>query len=117
MSYELLLAITISMVIIAVLSMGVAVFSHILEKKVEAHWESFCYEDGRKDYWDNITYMQRKQTQKGIDSYGQRIEDNHSKSFTERVTEIEYELIDALMYLEWSKDKYKETENDRKTSG
>lgn len=52
------------------------------------------------NYWDNICEIQRKQTQKGIETYGQPLEQNTSLDNEERITMLEEELIDALMYLE-----------------
>lgn len=51
-------------------------------------------------YWDNICSMQARQTAKGLATYGQVLEDNTALSDTERITMLEEELIDALMYLE-----------------
>lgn len=53
-------------------------------------------------YWDRITELANKQRQKGIETYGQGIEDN-KLPVEERIRYIEEELIDALMYLEWLK--------------
>ena len=54
-------------------------------------------------YWDRITELSNKQRQKGIETYGQGIEDN-KLHVEERIRYIEEELIDALMYLEWLKE-------------
>lgn len=51
-------------------------------------------------YWDNICEIQRNQTEKGIATYGQPIEDNAELSIEERITMLEEELIDGLMYME-----------------
>ena len=51
-------------------------------------------------YWDNICTMQEKQTAKGLATYGQTLEENTELSMTERLTYLEEELIDALMYIE-----------------
>ena len=51
-------------------------------------------------YWDNICKMQEKQTVKGLATYGQTLEENTELSMTERLTYLEEELIDALMYIE-----------------
>jgi uncharacterized protein (DUF2164 family) len=55
-------------------------------------------------YWENICKLQDKQRKKGIETYGQGLEDNH-QPVSVRIQHIEEELIDALMYLEWLKDK------------
>lgn len=51
-------------------------------------------------YWDNICKMQEKQTTKGLATYGQTLEENTELSMAERLTYLEEELIDALMYIE-----------------
>lgn len=58
-------------------------------------------------YWDNITKIAEKQRAKGMETYGQGLEDN-DKPALERITYIEEELVDALMYLEWLKEKIKD---------
>jgi uncharacterized protein (DUF2164 family) len=55
-------------------------------------------------YWENICKLQDRQRKKGIETYGQGLEDNHQPVLV-RIQHIEEELIDALMYLEWLKDK------------
>lgn len=60
-------------------------------------------QDNRK-YWSNICEMQKKQTEKGIKTYGQVLEDNTGMSTLERLTYLEEELIDALMYIEHLKE-------------
>ena len=52
------------------------------------------------DYWQNICNMQQRQTDKGIQHYVQRLEDNEDMSVLDRLTYLEEELIDALMYIE-----------------
>lgn len=51
-------------------------------------------------YWDNICEIERKQTEKGIATYGQTLEENDSLTTLEKITMIEEELVDALKYLE-----------------
>ena len=55
-------------------------------------------------YWQNIQDIADRQRQKGIDTYGQGLEENPADMVT-RLTYLEEELIDALMYCEWIKDK------------
>nr|WP_302596960.1 nucleoside triphosphate pyrophosphohydrolase family protein [uncultured Cellulosilyticum sp.] len=55
------------------------------------------------NYWSNICKMQQKQTQKGIEKYGQILEENLELSWEERLTYLQEELIDGLMYLEHAK--------------
>lgn len=52
------------------------------------------------DYWQNICDIQQRQTDKGIRHYGQRLEDNEDMTVLDRLTYLEEELIDALMYIE-----------------
>ena len=54
-------------------------------------------------YWQNIQAISDRQRQKGIDTYGQGLEENPADMVT-RLTYLEEELIDALMYIEWAKD-------------
>ena len=54
-------------------------------------------------YWQNIQDIADRQRQKGIDTYGQGLEENPADMAT-RLTYLEEELIDALMYIEWVKD-------------
>ena len=50
-------------------------------------------------YWQNIQAIADRQRQKGIDTYGQGLEENQADLVT-RLTYLEEELIDALMYCE-----------------
>lgn len=52
------------------------------------------------NYWQNICDIQLRQTNKGIRHYGQRLEDNEDMTVLDRLTYLEEELIDALMYIE-----------------
>ena len=54
-------------------------------------------------YWQNIQDIADRQRRKGIDTYGQGLEENPADMVT-RLTYLEEELIDALMYIEWAKD-------------
>ena len=54
-------------------------------------------------YWQNIQAIADRQRQKGIDTYGQGLEENPADMVT-RLIYLEEELIDALMYIEWAKD-------------
>ena len=57
------------------------------------------------DYWSNICEMQKRQTEKGIKTYGQPLEDNTSMTIFDRLEYLEEELIDGLMYIEHIKAK------------
>lgn len=53
------------------------------------------------NYWQNICEIQRQQTEKGIKKYGDVLENNPTNlSIIERLTYLEEELIDGLMYVE-----------------
>ena len=54
-------------------------------------------------YWQNIKDIADRQRKKGIDTYGQGLEANPADIMI-RLTYLEEELIDALMYIEWAKD-------------
>ena len=55
-------------------------------------------------YWERITAIANRQREKGIAEYGQGLECNPADVVT-RLTYLEEELIDALMYCEWIKVK------------
>lgn len=54
-------------------------------------------------YWDRVTEIANRQREKGINTYGQGIEENNMP-ILKRLTYLEEELVDSLMYLEWIKD-------------
>ena len=54
-------------------------------------------------YWERICKLSEKQRAKGMETYGQGLE-NNSAAIIERINHLEEELIDALMYCEWIKD-------------
>lgn len=55
-------------------------------------------------YWKRVCDMQQAQTDKGIKKYGQILEQNTQLTPTERVTYLQEELVDALMYCEHLKE-------------
>ena len=61
-------------------------------------------ERGNNPYWANIEAIAARQRKKGIDTYGQGLEANPEDIMT-RLTYLEEELVDALMYCEWIKEK------------
>lgn len=74
----------------------------------------FCDETGGKykefnSYWERISAISERQRAKGIETYGQGLESNPAAIMT-RLTYLEEELIDGLMYIEWIKDKIKGSE-------
>ena len=64
-------------------------------------------------YWSRITEIADRQREKGISTYGQGLEDNHWP-IEKRIEYLEEELVDALMYCEWLKEKIKEIEHESK---
>ena len=60
-------------------------------------------------YWERISTISERQRAKGIETYGQGLESNPAAIMT-RLTYLEEELIDGLMYIEWIKDKIKGSE-------
>ena len=58
-----------------------------------AKWESI------NPYWERICSLSERQRAKGMKTYGKGLEDN-PLSIVERLTYLEEELIDALMYIE-----------------
>lgn len=59
-------------------------------------------------YRDNINAIMDRQRNKGLETYGMGLEDNTDPSAIERIEYIEEELVDALNYLEWLKEKLSE---------
>ena len=55
-------------------------------------------------YWERITATAERQRQKGLREYGQGLEANPADIVT-RLNYLEEELVDALMYCEWIKEK------------
>lgn len=63
-------------------------------------------------YWERISGIAERQRAKGMETYGQGLECNPA-AIAERLTHLEEELIDALMYCEWIKDKVMEGNDDQ----
>ncbi len=61
-------------------------------------------DESANPYWERIEALSKAQRDKGIEKYEQGLEVNTTHSIVERLTYIEEELIDALMYIEWVKD-------------
>ena len=64
-------------------------------------WES--NEDN--PYWNRICKLSERQRAKGMETYGQGLENNPA-ALIERINHLEEELIDAAMYCEWIKEKF-----------
>jgi hypothetical protein len=58
-------------------------------------------------YWQRVCAIADKQRAKGIAEYGQGLEDNPA-DIARRITYLEEEMVDGLMYCEWIKDKLQE---------
>ena len=54
-------------------------------------------------YWERICKLSEKQRAKGMETYGQGLE-NNTAAMLKRIEHLEEELVDALMYCEWMKD-------------
>ena len=55
-------------------------------------------------YWENICEIANRQRAKGMETYGQGLEDNPAEMI-QRIEHLQEELIDGLMYCEWIKAK------------
>ena len=51
-------------------------------------------------YWDNITEIYRKQSEKGLKEYRMTLEEHTDIPVSDRIAVVEEELVDALVYLE-----------------
>lgn len=56
------------------------------------------------DYEKRIMKRLRKQTKKGIETYGQTLEENTNKGINFRLDYLAEELMDGLQYVEWVRD-------------
>lgn len=63
-------------------------------------------------YWDRICAIAEKQRAKGVATYGQGLESN-PKDIIGRLEYLQEELVDALMYCEWIKDKLISEEEEK----
>ena len=62
-------------------------------------------------YWERICKLSERQREKGMKTYGKGLE-NNPLSIVERITYLEEELIDALMYIEHIKAYLEGSENE-----
>ena len=72
-------------------------------KCVESNMEMENTKKIDNPYWERVSALANRQRNKGIETYGQGLE-NNVLPVVEKLTYIEEELIDALMYIEWVKD-------------
>ena len=63
----------------------------------------------KNPYWERICRLSDKQRAKGMETYGQGLENNPA-DMLKRIEHLQEELIDALYYCEWIKDKLTELE-------
>ena len=68
-------------------------------------------EELNNPYWERICSLSAKQREKGLETYGQGLESNPA-AMQKRIEHLQEELIDALMYCEWMKDKLTEMEGE-----
>lgn len=76
---------------------------------IPSRWEA---KTDRNPYWERICKISEKQRAKGMETYGKGLEDN-PLSMIERLTYLEEELIDSLMYIEHIKARLAEMEDGR----
>jgi hypothetical protein len=67
--------------------------------------------DDENPYWQRICMLAEKQRAKGMETYGQGLESN-PMGIIGRLEYLQEELIDALMYCEWIKEKLMEGDVD-----
>lgn len=63
--------------------------------------------EDQNPYWERICKLSDKQRAKGMETYGQGLESNPA-AMLKRIEHLQEELVDALMYCEWIKDKMTE---------
>ena len=63
-------------------------------------------------YWERICKLSEAQRKKGMETYGQGLESNPA-AILKRIEHLQEELVDALMYCEWIKDKLMELEKEK----
>ena len=63
-------------------------------------------------YWERICKLSERQRAKGMETYGQGLEMNPA-DIVKRINHLQEELVDALMYCEWIKDKVMEEKHDQ----
>lgn len=64
-------------------------------------------------YWERICKLSERQRAKGMETYGQGLENNPA-AIVSRIEYLQEELVDALMYCEWIKDKLAELEGEKR---
>lgn len=79
--------------------------SRVIKLNDEMYQEAIKNAD-KTDYWANITDIADKQRRKGIERYGQRLEDNRTLTDLEMLTYAQEEAVDLLFYLEDLKSRW-----------
>ena len=76
--------------------------NEIEEKIVEENYDMIFGEknNGAVNYWQKVCEINERQERKGVEKYGQRLEENVTLSAEQRIEHLEEELIDALKYCE-----------------
>ena len=75
-----------------------------IERNYQMMTDSLNKARAANPYWERICKLSERQRAKGIETYGQGIESNPAAILT-RIEYLQEEMIDALMYCEWIKDK------------
>lgn len=95
-------------------------------KKIDDYPCRICYANGRcmfkeakkenqdANYWQKVCEINERQERKGVEKYGQTLEENVTLSAEQRIEHLEEELIDALKYCEHLKVTFRDslTAND-----
>ena len=68
--------------------------------------------EDKNPYWERICKLSERQRAKGMETYGQGLEMNPA-DIVKRINHLQEELVDALMYCEWIKDKVMEENDDQ----
>lgn len=63
-------------------------------------------------YWEEISRINEKQRRKGLNEYGQTLEDNKDLTTVETLEMLEEEMVDALNYIEKLKELLKSDETE-----
>ena len=85
-------------------SLGCPAFFYSPENELDKAMKIAGLVPGKAKYWSRVCEMQKRQTEKGLNKYGQVLEDNTNMTIRERLEYLEEELIDGLMYLEHIKE-------------
>lgn len=90
---------------------GTVPYSSPLYEKCPDFYEPIEEADPENPYWERICKIAERQRTKGMETYGQGIENNPA-AMLKRIEYLQEELVDALMYCEWIKDNLIELEGE-----